>query len=163
MPAIDDVAQEEEDPSGDDAIPAAAAGPSLGLTYHGVAPGEEHLPPRPPRLPAKGPTKITWPGFRVQGGVPQVFLELTGPVVWSVAESEGKLVYTLLQTTIPLANNRRPLRVEAFKTAVRDVEARQRGRDVEITIRLKGRVSHKERTEQAAGGYKFLVIELFPS
>jgi hypothetical protein len=103
---------------------------------------------------------MTFPGFQVRAGVPTVFFQLTGPVAWSVHEGSDKLVYTLTQTSVPLANNRRPLDVSGFGTPVKAVEAKQHGRDVEVTIRTTKRVAHKEHTESSAGGYKFLVIEL---
>ena len=44
--------------------------------YKGVAPGAQALPPHPPQLPLKkGPQRMTWSGFQVQGrradGVPR--------------------------------------------------------------------------------------------
>jgi hypothetical protein len=151
------VAPEEEDDGADE---QAAARLQLAGSYHGVAPGSDTLPPRAPKLPVKGPVRMTFPGFQIRDGVPTVFFQLTGPVAWSVSAAHDKLVYTLTSTTVPLTNNRRPLNVSEFKTAVKAVEAKQHGRDVEVTIRLNKKVTHKERTETAAGGYKFLVIEL---
>jgi hypothetical protein len=150
------------------AQPAAAASDETEQTvasapaasYRGVAPGSDALPPHPPRLPVRGPVRVTWPGFQVRDGVPTVFLQLTGPVDWSVAESGDKLVYTLRGAVIPLTNNKRPLRVGEFQTVVKEVSARARGRDVEITIRVRQKVTHHERTTDGAGGFKFLVIEL---
>ncbi len=143
----------------DDTAPKQQGAPAPG-PYKGVVPGGDQLPPHPPRLPVKGPVRVTWPGFQVRDGVPTVFLQLTGPVEWTVAEAPDKLVYTLRAATIPLANNRRPLRVAEFQTAVKEVEAKRRGRDVELTIRVRQKVAHHERTEGGAGGFKFLVIEL---
>ncbi len=131
-------------------------------TYKGVSIGGEHLPPRPPRLPVAGPARVTWPGFQVRDGVPTVFVELTGPVEWSVEEKPGELTYLLKNTVIHLRNNRRPLDVKEFKTVVKEVDARAVGRDVRVTVRLRGKAAHHERVEDAAGGFKLLVVELGP-
>jgi hypothetical protein len=157
-PPAKGAAVDEDD---DTHVPQPAAKSTAGV-YHGVQPGGAELPPRAPHLPVKGPARMTWPGFQVRDGVPTVFLELTSPVEWSVAEGAGKLVYTLRSTTIPLANNQRPLRVGEFQTVVKNVETRKKGRDVEVTIQLRRKVAHKEHVTDGAGGFKFLVIELFP-
>ncbi len=132
--------------------------------YQGVTPGEENLPPRAPKLPVGGPVRMTWPGFQVSEGVPRVFIELTGPIDWSVAESRGQLVYTLKQVVVPLRNNRRPLNVAEFQTAVTHVAVRPQGHNVQLVIRLRerARVAHREHLEGAAGGFKLLMIELTP-
>jgi hypothetical protein len=142
----------------------AAAPPSEG--YKGVAPGAEALPPHPPKLPLKsGPQKLTWSGFQVKDGVPTVFVELTAPPDYQIAEQKGALVVTLKNTVVPLKNNRRPLRVGAFDTAVTSVETRPTGHDTKIVIATKdaGVPAHRERVQAAAGGFQLLVIELPPS
>lgn len=145
------------------ALPAPARPEaSVPWSYGGVIPGGANLPPHPPKPSAKGPARMTWPGFQVLGAVPTVFLELTAPVEWSVEEGDGKLVYTLKNTTVPLRNNTRPLRVGEFKTAVNSIDARPSGRDVRVTISLKSKVAHKESTQDAAGGFKMLVVGLTP-
>jgi len=136
------------------------AHPVVPTTYQGVSPGAPNLPPRAPRLPVKGKQRLTWPGFQVVNGVPTVFMQLTGPVEWAVSERPGQIVYTLKQTTIHLRNNQRPLRVGEFDTAVKEVDARRSGSDVRVTINVKAKVGHRERTEDAAGGFKLLIVEL---
>jgi hypothetical protein len=164
----------KEDPEDSETTPAATAIPpqtnkdsKLTLNpegkYQGVAPGSEALPPHPPRMPIKrGLQRLTWSGFQVKEGVPTVFLQLTAVPDYKIDHSRGELVVTLRNTSINLRNNRRPLRVEAFDTQVRDVEAKSKGRDTRVTIRTKdaGNPTHKERVEAAAGGFQFLVIEL---
>lgn len=152
-------------PADDESPPASS--PTLTLNpegkYQGVAPGSEALPPHPPKLPIKrGLQRLTWSGFQIKDGVPTVFLQLTAVPDYHIAEQKGAVVVTLKNTAIHLRNNRRPLRVEAFDTAVRQVEASSKGRDTRVTIHTKdaGNPAHKERVEQAAGGFQFLVIEL---
>jgi hypothetical protein len=131
--------------------------------YKGVAPGARALPPHPPRLPVrKGPQRMTWPGFQLKDGVPTVFLEVTAVPDYHVDEEPGAVTVTLKNTIVPLKNNRRALDVSGFKTSVQSVEAQSKGRDVRVTIRTKGteKPAHKERVEDAAGGFHLLVIEL---
>jgi hypothetical protein len=132
-------------------------------TYKGVAPGAQALPPHPPKLPVKrGPQRMTWSGFQVKDGVPTVFLELTSAPEYHVEDAPGEVVVTLKNTVVPLRNNRRPLQVGAFDTAVKEVSTQPKGKDVRVTIKTKGgeRPSHHERVEDAAGGFRMLVIEL---
>ena len=147
-----------------DSAPAATPGTDA---YKGVAPGAQALPPHPPRLPVKGgPQRLTWSGFQVKDGVPTVFVELTAPPDYQIASEKGALVVTLRNTVVPLKNNRRPLRVGAFDTAVTDVETEQKGRDTRVTIHTKASAAatvHRERVEAAAGGFQMLVIELPPA
>lgn len=144
--------------------PFAAAGPAPVIVqpvYRGVTPGSDALPPRAPKLPLKrGQQRVTWPGFQVKEGVAEVFVELTAPVEWTVEESQGRLVYTLKNATVQLRNNQRPLKVQEFGTPVTLVTARPKGRDVRLVIDVKQPVSHRERTEDAAGGFKLLVVAL---
>jgi hypothetical protein len=144
-------------PADDDPPTPLRLGPA---TYKGVAPGAPNLPPRAPKLPVAGPARMTWPGFQVRDGVPTVFLELTGTVEWSVAAQPGKIVYTLKNTTVPVRNNRRALDVRAFKVPVKEIDARPKGKDVRVTVVVRSKVDHREHVEDAAGGFKLLVIEL---
>lgn len=144
-----------------------APGPARSGHYGGVDLGADHGPPHPSRGGRGGESQLTWIGFRVDQGVPSVFAELTRPVVWSLDEAAGTLVYTLQQTAIPLANNRRPLDVSQFGTAVQSVVASREGHDVKLVIRFApaeagGKPAHRERNQDAPGGLKFLVIELPP-
>lgn len=132
-------------------------------SYKGVAPGAQALPPRAPKLPVKrGPQRMTWSGFQVKDGVPTVFIELTSAPEYRVEDAPGQVVVTLKNTVVPLRNNRRALDVGAFDTAVKEVSAQAEGKDLRVTIKTKGdeRPSHHERVEDAAGGFRMLVIEL---
>src|SRR5258705_105390 len=71
--------------------------------------------------------------------------------------------YRLKNTVVHLRNNRRALDVKEFKTVVKEIDARPLGRDVRVTVRLRGKASHHERVEEAAGGFKLLVVELTPA
>jgi hypothetical protein len=131
--------------------------------YKGVVPGGSHLPPHPPRLPLKkGPQRMTWSGFQVRDGVPTVFIEVTALGEYRVEDAPGEITVTLKNTVVPLRNNRRALDVGAFDTGVKQVDCAARGKDLRVTIKIKGteRPQHHERVEDAAGGFRMLVIEL---
>jgi hypothetical protein len=129
-------------------------------SYAGVSLGGQGLPPKPPKLPVKGPQRMTWPGFQVRDGVPTVFLQTTGTPDFAVSEAHGSVVVTLRGTKIQLRNNQRPLKVAEFGTDVTEVIAKQRGRDAVVTIKRKAGAGHRERVEPSAGGYQLLVVEL---
>src|SRR5262249_13032852 len=92
-----------------DELPAPPEGSYRGVVLEGGNP-----PPGPRRAPRRqrgGSAHLTWVGFRVEEGIPMVFVQLSQPVVRSLEERDGSLVFTLQSTTIPLRNNRRPLDV----------------------------------------------------
>ena len=131
--------------------------------YKGVAPGAQALPPHPPKLPLKkGPQRMTWWDFRSRTACPTVFLEVTSAPEYHVVDAPGSVVVTLKNTVVPLRNNRRALDVTGFETAVKEVATTTQGHDVRVTIKTKGgeRPAHRERVEDAAGGFRMLVIEL---
>lgn len=131
--------------------------------YKGVAPGSNNLPPRAPKLPLKkGRQQLTWSGFQLRDGTPTVFLETTGAPEYTVQGAPGQLTVTLKNTIAPLRNNRRPLKVEYFKTPVKEVVTTPRGHDLLVTIHTdsKDAPSHKEHVEPAAGGFQLLIIEI---
>jgi hypothetical protein len=129
-------------------------------SYAGVSIGGEGLPPRPPKLPVAGPQRMLWPGFQVRDGVPTVFLQTTGVPNYAVRETANAIQVTLRGTKIQLRNNRRPLKVAEFGTAITEITAAPRGKDVVVTIKHKGGAAHRERVEASAGGYQLLVVEL---
>ncbi len=168
------------DPQGDEpALPAgtpgdpqaqAQEGPQLQMRYHGVAPGRAELPPHPPKLPlGKGPQRMTFPGFQVNEGVPTVFLQLSGPVEYSVSEKPGQVLLTLHDTVVNVRNNLRPLKVEAFRTPVQQVsiinrpntkKTKNSENTVTVIVEVKGQVAHQERLTMAENGYSMLVMQV---
>lgn len=128
--------------------------------YAGVSIGSQNLPPHPPRLPLKGPARMTWPGFQVRDGVPTVFLQTTGTPNYAVTETPGAIRVVLRGTKIQLRNNRRPLKVAEFGTNVTEIAAAQRGSEVVVTIKHKGEAGHRERVEPSTTGLQLLVVEV---
>ena len=94
--------------------------------------------------------------------MPTVFLEVTSAPEYHVEDAPGEVVVTLKNTVVPLRNNRRALDVRGFETSVKEVSTQPKGHDVRVTIKTKGgdRPPHHERVEDAAGGFRMLVIEL---
>jgi hypothetical protein len=129
-------------------------------SYAGVSIGGEGLPPKPPKLPVAGPQRMLWPGFQIRDGVPTVFLQTTGVPSYAVRETQNAIQVTLRGTKIQLRNNRRPLKVAEFGTAITEITAAPKGKDVVVTIKHKGGAAHRERVEASAGGYQLLVVEL---
>lgn len=134
--------------------------------YRGVALEGKNPPPghKPGagRKARGGGAQLTWLGFRVEEGIPAVFVELSQPVVWSVDERPGSLTYTLQGVKVPLRNNLRPIDASGFGTHVQGAVVSRRGHDVLLTITGRGaaRLVHREHNRDAPEGYKFLVIEL---
>ncbi len=130
-------------------------------TYQGVAPGATNLPPKPPKLPVKGPNRMTWPGFQVKDGVATVFLQTTGAPDYSISDGKKGIVITIKNTTIPLKNNRRALKVSYFDSAVTEVDCKPKGKNIEVHIRTRqDNPAHAERVESAAGGFQMLIVDL---
>ncbi|MCS6915036.1 MAG: hypothetical protein RMK29_05515 [Myxococcales bacterium] len=141
----------------------SAGGPQLKMRYHGVAPGRNELPPRPPKLPlAKGPQRLTWPGFQVREGKPTLFLQLTGAVEYSISHRPGQVILTLHDTVATLRNNLRPLLVQEFGTVVREVRLQRSKKDIVVTVLVRGQVAHTEKMEQAENGYFMLLLTFTP-
>lgn len=152
---------EGEEPSLPGPGPGDERKPALKMRYKGVAPGRAELPPSPPRLPlAGGPQRLTWPGFQVRDGKATVFLQLSGPVEYSVSERSGALVVTLHDTVVTLRNNLRPLSVAEFRTPVRRVSFEARKGTVVVTVAIKGEVAHQERLEKAENGFSMLILQV---
>src|SRR6185436_6470525 len=121
------------------------AKPALKMRYQGVAPGRAELPPHPPKLPlAKGPQRLTWPGFQLKDGRPTLFLQLSGPVEYSVSQRPGEVLVTLHDTVVPLRNNLRPLLVQDFNTPVKQVRFDRKKNSVTAVVMVKGSVAHTE-------------------
>lgn len=163
------LAQEEASPESSDEKTEAkgnvnmTAKPSAEGSYKGVALGAPALPPHPPRMPVKkGPQKMTWPGFQVRDGVPTVFLEVTAAPEYHITAAPGEVIITLKNTVVPLRNNRRSLDVTAFDTTVKEIVTQPKGQETRVIIKTRGndRPEHHERVEDAAGGFRMLLVQI---
>ncbi len=133
--------------------------------YQGVTIGTDNLPPRAPKLPVKsGPPRLIWTGFQIKDGVPTLFVELTAQVPYRVVDTAEGVAVHLEGAKSPLRNNVRPLRLGFFDTAITDVTPRQQGKSLVLAVKRRGSgaLPHRERWQQAPGGYQLLLVE-FPT
>jgi hypothetical protein len=145
-----------------DAVP----GPSLGQKYDGVAPGQTGKNPLPPA--PKGGPYLVWTGFQMTSTGSRVFLQTTQSVPFDLKEGAAKksgkstLEVLLRGCRIYMANNRRNIDTRFFATPVAGVSAHQRGRDVEVRVALRERVSAVPHSETGPDGTQFVVLDLPP-
>jgi hypothetical protein len=96
----------------------------------------------------------------------QVFLQTTRPV--EVDSKEGRasgkptLAVVLRDCRIHMANNRRKIDTRYFATPVAAVSAKQKGRDVEVRIALRERVTSTSHSEAGPDGTQFVVLDFPP-
>ena len=141
-----------------DKAPAAATGP-----YQGVTLNRGGEPPEPEKRPPSGLQYVTWPGFQVTERGTEIFLQLTGPVIFQQKKrGHKKLWITMDNTTVHLKNSLRPVITQHFKTPVKRFRLRKLKGDklrLEITLRRKATASVITRS---AGQYTFLVVYFMP-
>lgn len=129
------------------------------LPYGGVSmQGGE--PPSPKTAPA-GFQLINWPGFRSdkKTGAAEVFLQLTGPLRYTV-KARGRRVHVVLhQAQVYLKNNYRPIFAQHFpKQPVRRFKLRPlKGGKIRLEITLRRRAKPTVAL-QTIGKYTYLVV-----
>lgn len=136
--------------------------------YQGVVPEPEARNPLP--HPRSDPPRLIWTGFKMAGERSEIFLQTTRPVEHELAPATGKaadkragsLSVLLRNCRIHLRNNARKIDTRYFATPVQGVSARQRRRDVELTISLKDAVVPDIRVQTGLDGTNFLVLS-FPA
>ncbi len=127
--------------------------------YSGVSVEGNQLPPHPARDLGGKPTVLTWAGFERTSSGSRVFFQLSAEADYSVKVKNGVLTIRMRRTKVNVRNNLRRLDLSYFKTPVRTVKVRRRGRDAVATITLK-RDSTPEISyvEGKGSGYKVLVV-----
>jgi len=144
----------------------AVPGPALGQKYDGVVPGPVGKNPLP-AAPTGGPY-LVWTGFQMTAGGSRVFLQTSQQVTFDLNEGAAKksgksmLAVLLRGCRIHMANNRRKIDTRFFATPVAGVSARQRGRDVEVRVSLRERVTAVPHSETGPEGTQFLVLDFPP-
>jgi hypothetical protein len=135
--------------------------------YAGVVPGPEARNPLP--KPPAQPTRLVWTGFKMVGDKSEVFLQTSRPVTYDISEGKadkgrgGPVLSVFLRNCrIHFKNNGRRLDTRFFATPVAGVAARQRRKDVELSIALKEAARPSSRLEPGPDGTQFLVLE-FPA
>jgi hypothetical protein len=134
--------------------------------YGGVSPGATVANPLPQPPPGSSPYLI-WTGFQPTATGSRVFLQTTATVEFDVnpgRASKGKstLTVVLRDCRIYMANNRRKLDTRAFPTPVQSVSAKQRGKNVELTITLREAAQVTSGTESGPNGSRFVVLDFPP-
>jgi hypothetical protein len=126
-----------------------------------VAPGPEARNP----LPAAGlkPTHLIWTGFQKSGSSGRVFLQTNAPVTYDLVpakDGRGRAVSVMLRNCrIHMRNNARRIDARFFGTAVEEIVAHQRRKDVELRITVKPGAIPAPRTEPGPQGTQFLVLD----
>ncbi len=147
--------------SAQDEPPLPAPGP-----YQGVVPGTGARNPLP--HPRSDPPRLIWTGFKMAGERSEIFLQTTRPVTHElgpagkVAPKPGALSVVLRNCRIHLKNNARRIDTRFFATPVQGVSARQRRRDVEISIALKDAAAPDVRVDPGPDGTQFVVLSFGP-
>lgn len=135
----------------------------LTAKYHGLKPGPEAKNPLP--LPQPDPPQLVWTGFRMAGDRSEIFLQTTRPVEHQVEAAAGKakrFSVLLKNCRIFLRNNQRTLDTRYFATPVLGVSARQRRKDVELSIVLKEAATADARVEPGPDGSSLVVLAFPP-
>jgi len=109
-----------------------------------------------------GPAEVTFAGFRtLPDGRSVVYIELTGPIAVEVSKSPGMVSYTLLQTKVPIRNNKNPLLTNDFPSSILSATlvADKKAKAARLVLKLRDAVEPKHRLVKRNGGAA-LEIEL---
>lgn len=141
--------------------PSYAAPNPVGF-YSGVSVQGNHVPPLPAKSMGSTPAEMTWTGFeRTQTGGSRLFLQLNASPQFEQKPTKDGLVLRvrLRNTKVNVRNNRRRLDLRYFKTPMRSVKVRHRGRDTIVTITLKRAATPTVQIVDGKAGYKLMMIE----
>lgn len=139
--------------------PTVYAAPNPIGFYSGVSVAGNHVPPRPPTKFDSRPTMMTWAGFERAHEGSRVFFQLNGEAQYSVEHDGLTVKIRLRNTKVNVRNNMRALDLRYFKTPVRSVKVRRRGRDTTARIVLKHEAEPQIQLVDGKEGYKLLVIQ----
>jgi hypothetical protein len=160
-------AAQEEEATGDEA-PVEEAAPAAEATqkeghYGGVVPGQVRA--TPPGAPKKGKRArrplVTWIGFQAQGEGARVFVQLSQNLGFDQAVVGDELVVTIRGAVLGTPTHGKFIDTSFFDTKVVRVEAKNRGKTVELRVRFKkGAVARADaRVEKAADGQTYLFLD----
>jgi hypothetical protein len=133
--------------------------------YAGMALTPEARNPLP--APKDDPPRLTWTGFSPGGAGGEIFLQTTRPIehdmnVTTGAGGHATLSVVLHNCRIHWKNNARRIDTSFFATPVEGISARQKKKNVELSIRLKESVVPTVRTAPGPDGSHLLVLA-FPA
>ena len=131
-----------------------------GLAYSGVTlKGGE--PPKPKAPPPAGLNYLTWPGFRADAKVAEVFVQLTGPVAYAVRQRGNRVSIDIKKVKVYLRNNLRAVVTKHFPGPVSSFRLRRVGRqNARLEIHLARKVAPTVELK-TQGAYSFLIAS-FP-
>ncbi|MFP2931438.1 AMIN domain-containing protein, partial [Pyxidicoccus sp. 3LG] len=90
---------------------------------------------------------MTLIGFQQQSGASRVFIRTNEPARYTVSEEGRSVVVELENARIDLSNNTRPLDTSFFNSPVTRVDADSSGRNVRVTIQLRGQAPYQARQD----------------
>jgi hypothetical protein len=151
--------------TGADPYAAAPVEPPRDDKYAGMSLGPEARNPLP--APKDDPPRLTWTGFSAANAGGEIFLQTTRQVVHEMTVSNGPggrptLSVFLRNCRIHMKNNARRIDTSFFATPVDGIVARQKRKDVELSIRLKEAVTPEVRITPGPDGTQLLVLA-FPA
>ncbi|MEM6296417.1 MAG: hypothetical protein AAGA54_34440 [Myxococcota bacterium] len=128
--------------------------------YSGVSVQGNQLPPHPAKALDGKPAVMTWAGFERTAAGSRVFFQLSAEADYTVSQKDGVITIRMRKTKVNVRNNMRRLDLSYFKTPVKAVKVRRRGRDAVATVSLK-RTAEPTIAYVESGngsGYKLLVV-----
>lgn len=133
--------------------------------YAGLSLGPEARNPLP--TPKEAPPRLMWTGFSGASEGGEIFVQTTREVVHDLVVTRGPggrptLSVFLRNCRIHWKNNARRIDTSFFATPVDGIVARQKRRDVEVSIRLKESVMPIVRWTPGPDGTQLLVLS-FPA
>lgn len=127
--------------------------------YSGVSVRGNHVPPHPAKGKGTKPVLMTWTGFERAPEGSRVFFQLSATAGFEVDRKGQTLRIRMRNTKVNVRNNTRHLDLRYFKTPVRTVKVRRKGRDTIATIVLKRDASPEVSLMDGKAGYKLLVVQ----
>ncbi len=126
--------------------------------YSGVSVQGNQTPPHPAKV-GTGPATLTWAGFERTATGSRVFFQLSAEAEYSVSTQGGVITLRMRKTKVNVRNNLRRLDLSYFKTPVRGVKVRRKGKDAVATITLKQQAEPEIAFVDGGGsGYTLLVV-----
>lgn len=90
-----------------------------------------------------GPRVMKYIGFQQMADVSRVFVRCDGKAKFREVKADGAFVLELVNTSINVKNNERPLDTTYFNSAVQKVQAVRSGENTRIEVKLRDAVPHK--------------------
>lgn len=127
--------------------------------YSGVSVQGNQTPPHPAKAVGSGAATLTWAGFERTSTGSRVFFQLSNEAEYTLKQKGGVITIRMRRTRVNVRNNLRRLDLSYFKTPVKTVKVRRKGRDAVATVALKSDSKPDVSYVDSGGsGYKLLVL-----